>query len=197
MADQANKLIAQLQADVIALQEAATAEALAVTAATAAAAVAGTDATAAAIQQAAAAATQQGAAAAVPPVFTLAPVLANTAAFLDFTSSNGAKHFKGATKALNSHAFDFENDSDLQVFLHLVLTKSQVWALPSPKSGARTPSLTFLLQMLLPELLGTGTSSPITGWSLSSRLGSMLCRTTLLLQSKRKAHLCCASASGF
>jgi hypothetical protein len=53
--------------------------------------------------------------------------LANTAAFLDLTSSDGMKHFKGATEALNSQAFDFREDSDLQVFLDLILTKSQVW----------------------------------------------------------------------
>jgi hypothetical protein len=131
MADQANKLIAHLQTEVLAMQEAATGEALAVAAATATAAsavaAAAAAATAAAVQQAAAAAAQQAAAAAVPPVFTLAPALANTATFLDFTTSDGAKHFNSATEALNSHAFDFEDDSDLQVFLDLVLTKSQVW----------------------------------------------------------------------
>jgi hypothetical protein len=123
MADQAkNKLIAQLQTDVLALEEAAVAKALAVAAATAG--------TAATVQQNAAAAAQQAAAAAVPlpaPVFMLAPALANTAAFFYFASSDGAKLFKGATEALNSHAFDFEDDSALRVFLALVLTKSQVW----------------------------------------------------------------------
>ena len=145
MAEQANALIAQLQADVLALQEAATAEAIAVNAATAAAAIAATAATAAAVQQAAAAAAQQGAAAAMPPpapVFTLAPALANTAAFLDLASSDGAKHFKGATEALNSHPFDFEDDSDLQVFLDLVLTKSQVWGWNSIFNVPVTDALT-------------------------------------------------------
>jgi hypothetical protein len=138
---QANDLIAQLQAEVLALQEAAVAESLAVAQATAAAAQAATVATQAAVQQANAAAVQQGAAvppgpAAVPqgaagvppgPVFTLAPALANTATFLDLTTSSGAKHFKGAIESLNSHPFEFEDGADLQVFLDLVLTKSQVW----------------------------------------------------------------------
>lgn len=55
--------------------------------------------------------------------------MANTAAFLHLTSSSGAKHFKGATtEALNSQPFNFSDDSDLQVFLDLVLTKSQeIW----------------------------------------------------------------------
>ena len=61
------------------------------------------------------------------PVFTLAPALANTATFLDLTSSSGAKHFKGATEPLNTQPFDFSDSSDLQVFLDLVLKKSQVW----------------------------------------------------------------------
>ena len=63
----------------------------------------------------------------VAPVFTLAPALANTATFRDLTSAGGAKHFKGATKPLNQQPFDFTDWSDLQVFLDLVLKKSQVW----------------------------------------------------------------------
>jgi hypothetical protein len=62
-----------------------------------------------------------------PAVFTLAPALANTAAYLDLTSSSGTKHFKGATEPLNAKPFDFADPSDLQVFLDLVLKKSQVW----------------------------------------------------------------------
>jgi hypothetical protein len=61
------------------------------------------------------------------PVFTLAPALANTAVFLDLTSTSGAKHFKGATEPLNQQPFDFADSSNLQVFLDLVLKKSQVW----------------------------------------------------------------------
>jgi hypothetical protein len=94
-------LLAQLQAEVLVLQTAA---------ATAAAATAAT------------------APAPVPvPVFALAPALANTATFIDVTSTSGTKHFKGATEPLNKQPFDFADSSDLQVFLDLVLKKSQVW----------------------------------------------------------------------
>jgi hypothetical protein len=87
-----------------------------------------TDAANAALAAAAAAAAGQAPAQPVTvPVFTLAPALANTAAFLDLTTTSGAKHFKGATESLNSQAFGFEDPSDLQVFLDLVLKKSQVW----------------------------------------------------------------------
>jgi hypothetical protein len=61
------------------------------------------------------------------PVFTLAPALANTATFLDLTSTSGSKHFKGATEASNTQPFGFDNPADLQVFLDLVLKKLQVW----------------------------------------------------------------------
>jgi hypothetical protein len=61
------------------------------------------------------------------PVFTLAPALANTAAFIDLTSTSGSKHFKGATESLNTQAFGFDDPADLQVFLDLVLKKFQVW----------------------------------------------------------------------
>jgi hypothetical protein len=62
-----------------------------------------------------------------PPVFTLAPALANPATYLDLTTSTGAKHFKGATGPLSTQPFDFADPSNLQVFLDLVLKKSQVW----------------------------------------------------------------------
>jgi hypothetical protein len=62
-----------------------------------------------------------------PPVFTLAPALANTANYIDLTSTSGTKHFKGAAEPLNAHPFNFADASDLQVFLDLVLKKSQVW----------------------------------------------------------------------
>jgi hypothetical protein len=94
-------LLAQLQAEVQALRAAATA--------------------------AAAAAAAAPPPAAGPPVFTLAPALASSATFVDLTSSNGAKHFKGATEPLNKLPFNFKDPSDLQVFLDLVLKKSQVW----------------------------------------------------------------------
>jgi hypothetical protein len=61
------------------------------------------------------------------PVFTLAPVLANTAAYLDLTSISGAKHFKGATKPSTAHPFEFTDPLDLQIFLDLVLKKCQVY----------------------------------------------------------------------
>jgi hypothetical protein len=84
--------------------------------------------TAAATTAAAAAATAALAAVAPPsPVFTLKPALANTAPCLDLTSLSGAKHLKGTIQALNSQPFDFADYSDLQVFLDLVLTKSQIW----------------------------------------------------------------------
>jgi hypothetical protein len=63
-----------------------------------------------------------------PPVFTLAPALANTATtYLDLTSSAGAKHFKGATEPLSTQSFAFADAADLQFFLDLVLKKSQIW----------------------------------------------------------------------
>jgi hypothetical protein len=88
----------------------------------------------------------------VAPVFTLAPALASTALFIDLTSASGDKHFKGATEPLNENPFDFSDSSDLQVFLDLLLKKSQVWAflilfLRSPKSGDRIQSSTFLSRM--------------------------------------------------
>jgi hypothetical protein len=64
-----------------------------------------------------------------PPVFTLAPALANTAAaYLDLTSASGAKHVKNVTEPLTTSraSFDFAHSSDLEVFLDLVLKKSQV-----------------------------------------------------------------------
>ena len=82
---------------------------------------------AAAAATAAAAAAPPAAANPAAPVFALAPALAVTATFLDLTSTNGAKHFKGAIEPLNSKPFDFSDPSDLQVFLDLVLKKSQVW----------------------------------------------------------------------
>jgi hypothetical protein len=65
---------------------------------------------------AATAAAANAAAAANPPtvpVFTLAPALANTATFLDLTSTSGSKHFKGATESLNTQAFGFDDPADL------------------------------------------------------------------------------------
>jgi hypothetical protein len=54
--------------------------------------------------------------------------LANTATtYLDLISSEGAKHFKGATEPLSSKPFDFADPAGLQFFLDLVLKKSQIW----------------------------------------------------------------------
>jgi hypothetical protein len=111
MADRGNKLIAQLRAEVLALQEAAAAAAGLESEAAAAATLLATEAAAVeAILVAEATATTAAAAAAalqlaatagrVPPpvVFTLASALANTVAFWDLTSPSGTKHFKGATE---------------------------------------------------------------------------------------------------
>jgi hypothetical protein len=113
MANKSSQLAAQLQAEVLALHEAATPEALAVTAAAAAA-------TAAAL------------------LATVAPCGGPGASLHAHSSSgnqccclsgphcfDGAKHFKGATEALTSQPSDFTNDLDLQVFLDLALEKSQ------------------------------------------------------------------------
>jgi hypothetical protein len=83
---------------------------------------------AAAAAAAAAAEAPPAPAAGDPPVlFTLAPALANTAAFVDLTTSNGIKHFNRATEPLTKETFNFADPLDLQVFLDLVLKKSQVW----------------------------------------------------------------------
>jgi hypothetical protein len=104
-ADQ-TELLARLQAQVQCLQEAATAAA--------AAAVAVADEVPPLVPR-------------TPPVFTLAPALANNANFIDLTSASGTKHFKGATEPLNAQPFNFADPFDLQIFLDLVLKKSQVW----------------------------------------------------------------------
>jgi hypothetical protein len=48
------------------------------------------------------------------------------ATFVDLTSVNGIKHLNGATKPLTKEPFDLADLSGLQVFLDLVLKKSQV-----------------------------------------------------------------------
>jgi hypothetical protein len=65
--------------------------------------------------------------AAAPPVFALAPGLANTGAYIDFTSTSGRKHFMNATEPLTSQPFDLSDPSDLPLFLALVLRKSQLY----------------------------------------------------------------------
>jgi hypothetical protein len=104
MADNQDDIINDLQAQVLALEQAAAAAA------------------------AAAAPTLPGGAPPAPPVFTLTPALANdAAAFLDLTSADGAKHFRSAIEPLTAAPFDFNDPSDLQVFLDLVLKKSQTY----------------------------------------------------------------------
>jgi hypothetical protein len=142
MAEQANMIIEQLQAEVLALQEAAAAKAVVVAEVAAAAVVIAEAAIAAATL--AAVAPPGGARGGPPagrappgappggaphppgPVLALAPALANTANFLDLTTANGAKLFKSAADPLGPQPFDFSDDSDLPVFLDLVLTRAQV-----------------------------------------------------------------------
>jgi len=63
------------------------------------------------------------------PVFALSPALVNAGAFLDLNTASGAKLFKTGSQSL-SQTFDFSDHSDLQVFLDLLKTKTQVqgWA---------------------------------------------------------------------
>ncbi len=63
------------------------------------------------------------------PVFALSPALANAGAFLDLNTASGSKLFKTGSQPL-SQTFDFSDHSDLQVFLDLLKTKTQVqgWA---------------------------------------------------------------------
>jgi hypothetical protein len=115
-------LLIQLQEQVQALQAATSAAAFAANEAAAAEAVAA--------EAAAAAEADNGhpvPGAPHTPVFTLAPALANTSNFINLTSANGIKYFKGATEPLTKTPFDFADPSDLQVFLDLSLKKSQVW----------------------------------------------------------------------
>jgi hypothetical protein len=145
-------MIAELQAQILVLPEAAVVDALAATAAAAAAATAATAATAAQAQAVLNATTL----AAPAPVFALAPALVNTATFLDLSTSGGMKHFKGGSEGLNAQAFDFKDDTDLQVFLGLTFSS------PSPRSGAGATSSPFRCLTWLPGLLGTGTCSATT-----------------------------------
>jgi hypothetical protein len=79
---------------------------------------------------AAAAATPPGGTPPAPPAatFALAPALAcNAAACLDLSTANGGKHFKTGTESLTAQAFNFEDPSDLRIFLDLIKVKSQVF----------------------------------------------------------------------
>jgi hypothetical protein len=62
-----------------------------------------------------------------PPVPTsiLSPVLVSVAVLLDLNTLSGAKLFKYSAEPL-SQTFDFSDQSDLQVFLDLLKTKSKV-----------------------------------------------------------------------
>jgi hypothetical protein len=145
-AEQAALLI-QLQTEVQTLQAAAAAAALIAAEATAAEAAAAevAAAEAAAAEDAPVAPPAHGAQPTIP-VFTLAPALANNAAFIDLTSANGSKHFNKATEALTKEPFNFADPSDLQVFLDLVLKKSQVWGwnriLIIPVTNNASPAVT-------------------------------------------------------
>ena len=141
MADPAEEQLLQLQADVSALQASLAQQALTSTSAQAdaldlrnqltqqAASTAAAEATVQALQATvtAAATAAAGTQAATAPVFYVAPASATGNTFLDLASSHGAKHFKVASEPLNSLPFDFKDDSDLQLFLDLVLIKSQHW----------------------------------------------------------------------
>jgi hypothetical protein len=122
-----NALLIELQEQVQALQAAAATAASAATEAAAAEAVAAEATAAAEVEAAEAAHGLPVPGAPHAPVFTLAPALANTASFIDLASANGIKYFKGATEPLSKTPFDFVDPSDLQIFLDLVLKKSQVW----------------------------------------------------------------------
>jgi hypothetical protein len=173
MSGQDNLIVAQLQAETLALQEAAAAEAIVVAGAAAAATVAA-EAAVTAATVAAAGAPPGGAGGPPPgvpppraappppaPAFTLAPALANTATYLDLTTSNGAKHFKSATEPLGPQPFDFTDDSDLQVFLNLVLTRAQVcgWNHMFDFATGATRSFNLLSQHGLVPLLAVRTDA--------------------------------------
>ena len=122
MADQTEALLQQMQAQIAQLQIKLTASAAATLAATNAAAAA----TAAFAGLPPAGAPNPATAA---PIFSLSPAMANAGAFLNLSTSTGAKLFKIGAEPL-SRSFDFMDPSDLQVFLDLLKTKSKVqgWA---------------------------------------------------------------------
>jgi hypothetical protein len=68
------------------------------------------------------------AAAPLPPVlgrFALAPALADTHAYLDLDTPKGAKLYNKGTSALAGSPFDFEDPTDLQLFLDAITSKSK------------------------------------------------------------------------
>ncbi len=80
------------------------------------------------------------------PAFAVAQALGNTAnTYLDLTSSAGAKHFKGATKALSRKPFDFADPAHLQFFLDIVLKRTQIWGgIPSAPSLYQPGNIVYL-----------------------------------------------------
>jgi hypothetical protein len=116
MADPTEALMQQMQDQIAQLQLDLQASTATATAATAAAAVATT---------ALAAMPPAGAPATLAPRFALSPAMANAGVFLDLSSSTGAKLFKVGAEPL-SRSFDFEDPSELQVFLDLLKTKAKV-----------------------------------------------------------------------
>ena len=116
MADPTEVLLQQMQDQIAQLQLDLQASTATATAATAAAAVATT---------ALAAMPAAGAPATLAPCFALSPAMANAGVFLDLSSSTGAKLFKVGAEPL-SRSFDFEDPSELQVFLDLLKTKAKV-----------------------------------------------------------------------
>ena len=118
MADQTEVLLQQMQTQIAQLQLELAASAAATLAATNAAAAA----TAAFAGLPPAGAPNPGTAA---PIFALSPAMANAGAFLNLSTSTGAKLFKIGAEPL-SRSFDFLDPSDLQVFLDLLKTKSKV-----------------------------------------------------------------------
>jgi hypothetical protein len=58
-------------------------------------------------------------------IFALSPAMANAGAFLNLSTSTGAKLFKIGAAPLST-SFDFVDPSDLQVFLDLLKTKAKV-----------------------------------------------------------------------
>jgi hypothetical protein len=116
MADPTEAILQQMQDQIAQLQLDLQASTATATAATAAAAVATT---------ALAAMPPAGAPATLAPRFALSPAMANAGAFLDLSTSKGAKLFKVGAEPL-SRSFDFEDPSELQVFLDLLKTKAKV-----------------------------------------------------------------------
>jgi hypothetical protein len=118
MAAETEALLQQMQTQIAQLQIDLAASAAATTAATDAAATA--TATLAGLPP-----TGATNLASTAPTFALSPAVANAGAFLDLSSSKGAKLFKLGSKPL-PRSFDFQDPSDIQVFLDLLKAKAKV-----------------------------------------------------------------------